>query len=86
MTLAPQISVQSELRSTNTHWFSAVQCNGLRGTCCCWAYIVVRKDIRDPLATMKELFVSFRFIVKPSSDNLRLITIFQNKLFILNHY
>ena len=67
-------------------WTVTIQCNGLRGTCCCWAYIVVRKDIRDPLATMKELFVSFRFIVKPSSDNLRLITIFQNKLFILNHY
>ena len=26
MTLAPQFSVQSELRSTNTHSFSAVQC------------------------------------------------------------
>ena len=31
----------------------------------------MRKDIRDPLATMKDLFVSFRFI-EPSSDNLRL--------------
>ena len=43
--------------------------------------IVVRKDIRDPLATMKDLFVSFRFI-EPSSDNLRLIINLENTIFI----
>ena len=46
-----------------------------------WAYVVVRNDIRDPLATMKDLFVSFRFI-EPSSDNLRLIIKFENTIFI----
>ena len=44
-------------------------------------FIVVRNDIRDPLATMKDLFVSFRFI-EPSSDNLRLIIKFENTIFI----
>ena len=45
--------------------------------------MVVRNDIRDPLATMKDLFVSFRFI-EPSSDNLRLIIKFKNTIFIQN--
>ena len=35
--------------------------------------VVVRNDIRDPLATKRSLFVSFRFILEPSSDNLRLL-------------
>ena len=44
-------------------------------------FIVVRNDIRDPLATMKDLFVSFRFI-EPSSDNLRVIINLENTIFI----
>ena len=64
-------------------WTVTIQCNGMGGTICCWAYVVVRNDIRDPLATMKDLFVSFRFI-EPSSDNLRLIIKFKNTIFIQN--
>ena len=87
LTLAPSPQVQD---GKMRNWFRVeqgkvlpyelitIQGNGIGESCCCCDYIVVRKDIRDPLATMKELFVSFRFIVKPSSDNLRLITIFLN--------
>ena len=32
----------------------------------------MRNDIRDPLATKRSLFVSFWFILEPSSDILRL--------------
>ena len=77
--------VQSWCENNVAIWTVTIQGNGIGGTCCCCAYIVVRNDIRDPLATKRSLFVSFRFILEPSSDNLRLITKLQIKVFILNY-
>ena len=43
-------------------WTVTIQGIGIGGSCCCCDYVVEKKDIRDPLDTMRSLFVSFRFI------------------------